>query len=88
MKWKEFRKMIKQCRRISNQMGRRYKHETMFWLEPQVTFSKRKIDLVFDLNPFCCNLKTGMYLHSGRNVLTGRYCNVPNLKTCNEVNKR
>ena len=73
--------MIKECRELSNAMGADY--GTMFWLEPQISF--RKHNLIFQLNPFCCNLKTGEYLSKERNLMTGRYCDVPNLKTCNEV---
>lgn len=87
MNWKTFKGMIKNCRRLSNKMNRLYKHETMFWLEPQITFKGTiERELIFQLNPYCCNLKTGEYEISCRNSLTGKYCKVPNLKTCNEVN--
>ena len=82
MDWKKFRQMIKECRHLSNWMVRQYKYETMFWFEPQVSFGD---NLIFQLNPFCCNLKTGEYRIVARNLMTGRYHRVPNLKTCSLI---
>lgn len=70
MNWSEFKKVVLYARRRS--VGD--------ILRPQHNVYVIVNDQHFKLNPFGINLSNGRYRGSAKNLKTGRYATVPNLK--------
>lgn len=75
MRWEKFKEDVIRTRKAQDELNR--KSEIMHYISIDFWYKKK----VFELNPFCINLKNGDYLvNKARNVMTGRLCKVPNLR--------
>ena len=81
MKWKEFKKIVKELRKESNRLSRIHKEQ--IWCNFNLWLGKNK---VIDVNPYCPNLTTGEY-GIERNLITGKYLHNINIKKILEKNE-
>ena len=73
--WENFKKAIKQARRDS---GLLFGFPTLRFVT--VTIEERDRTYVFELNPFCVNLQTGLYDGLEKDLVSGKWICLPNLK--------
>ena len=79
MDWDNFKLAVKECRKNSMEINGFRTCQTIY-----LDYNLGKIEDVrffcFDLNPWCVNLKTGLYEGQEINLMSGRRMSLPSLK--------
>ena len=73
--WENFKKAIKQARGDSTPL---FGFHT--WRRVQVVIETQDRHYVFELNPFRVNLQTGLYQGLEKDLVSGKWICLPNLK--------
>jgi len=73
---RKFNELIKKARKESNKLSNEFRTEVFITI--QVSFNHH--NLFVGLNPFCINLKSYDYTGVARNLITGKFDKIPNLK--------
>ena len=71
----KFNEFVKEARRESNRLSTKF--GTQVYIGIQIEFDDK--NKIFELNPYCINLKSYEYGSVARSLMSGKYIKVPNL---------
>jgi len=71
----KFNEFVKEARKESNRLSNKF--GTMVYVSIQIEFDDK--NKIFELNPYCINLKSYEYNSVARSLMSGKYIKVPNL---------